>query len=779
MNVKVMAMMMVGVMMFSGCVVMMDNEGASLDAVVGDGGAYSYTLAYHSDQMGNTAAQELQLTVAGMTPISHSSGSSQLTLENEGSWSFNTTTGIGPFNSFYAAFDITDGNKFVSILDPYDLTKKIDGTSLNNIADCNIMWVLPTVYWYVDNDGNLVLTNDSTSGGVAYAHTVDGNVYKYLAIGVYEGSLLDINDGLGDKLVSVTNAAPIGGISYDTFVVDSINYNLDSSLDLSNTVSAHTMLVNYYQWQLYKYCSFIVMEGFNSQQIVGNGHSTGDQYIFTTGSMNQNGPYAGTVSNTTSNVKLFIENAWGGMGEFLGGAYRVSNSALNVSTSSNQYTSNANYKEDLAIYMTAGRDYANGINQTAKAWSMATSISGASATKALCDEYRISDTSMAATVVGGYATGDAAVGISYLRVNETGGGSAFASFFGARLAMVYGDSDLNITIQDDNTGYGSISTSGSFTVPAGTTIGINSSTNALTIGSNTITVTTNADTAEYSYSFLGWYDGVTLLEDGDELTEDTTITATFSRTTNQYTATITNTTPTFGSVSPVSVTADYGSAISSASNVLTIGSTDVTATPETADAQYTYAFGAWGTFPATLTQDIEITVSFTQTINEYTITWSISGVTSTETYQYGQMPTHEDPTPPEGYLFAGWSPALAVVTQDQTYTAVFEEIVYITVTFDPNGGELEGSSTKVVGIGTPYGDLPTAKKDNNRFVGWFTEADGGDMVTSETIVTADADHTLYAHWELTGFAAMLKPLLFLFPLILLAFLAIALVRTFA
>ena len=32
------------------------------------------------------------------------------------------------------------------------------------------------------------------------------------------------------------------------------------------------------------------------------------------------------------------------------------------------------------------------------------------------------------------------------------------------------------------------------------------------------------------------------------------------------------------------------------------------------------------------------------------------------------------------------------------------------------------------------------------FDGWYNDAAGGSEVTSETIVTTEADHTLYAHW---------------------------------
>ena len=43
---------------------------------------------------------------------------------------------------------------------------------------------------------------------------------------------------------------------------------------------------------------------------------------------------------------------------------------------------------------------------------------------------------------------------------------------------------------------------------------------------------------------------------------------------------------------------------------------------------------------------------------------------------------------------------------------------------------------------------PVRTNDINRyFRGWFTEKEGGTKITSETIVTATDDHTLYAHWS--------------------------------
>ena len=51
-----------------------------------------------------------------------------------------------------------------------------------------------------------------------------------------------------------------------------------------------------------------------------------------------------------------------------------------------------------------------------------------------------------------------------------------------------------------------------------------------------------------------------------------------------------------------------------------------------------------------------------------------------------------------------------------------------------------------------YGEklaLPTQPlKDGYTFLGWFTDAEGGEQVTRETIFTGTGPATYYAHWEL-------------------------------
>ena len=69
------------------------------------------------------------------------------------------------------------------------------------------------------------------------------------------------------------------------------------------------------------------------------------------------------------------------------------------------------------------------------------------------------------------------------------------------------------------------------------------------------------------------------------------------------------------------------------------------------------------------------------------------------------------------------------------------------VTFDLN---LEGATCdttmKVVEQGDKYGTLPTPTADGYGFVGWFTDATGGDAITEDSTFDGDSDITLYAHW---------------------------------
>ena len=55
--------------------------------------------------------------------------------------------------------------------------------------------------------------------------------------------------------------------------------------------------------------------------------------------------------------------------------------------------------------------------------------------------------------------------------------------------------------------------------------------------------------------------------------------------------------------------------------------------------------------------------------------------------------------------------------------------------------------TKDIKYNEPYGELKTIKKDGYKFLGWYESLSKEDKVDSDTIVSKNYNHTLYAHWE--------------------------------
>ncbi len=241
-------------------------------------------------------------------------------------WKFDPETGMGPFNSFYAAVNIGNGygddcgEKQISpkagrisfVLDPYDLSRTLKGTEYE--GNYNIMLIIPTAYWKASSDALYISSSPSYTAGTvkctgmtAYAHSAgDGKTFKsifpYIGIGVYEasidGNLMMSKSGLYPTYTSNSFFAACAGM-------------------LTPASGSGFQMWNFYQWTLYKIMAYTVMGTKNSQAMLGRGFDA-DMETQPTGLSDCAGPYADATSEYS---KLFIENSWGYLREQLGDTY--------------------------------------------------------------------------------------------------------------------------------------------------------------------------------------------------------------------------------------------------------------------------------------------------------------------------------------------------------------------------------------------------------------------------------------------------------------------------
>ena len=117
------------------------------------------------------------------------------------------------------------------------------------------------------------------------------------------------------------------------------------------------------------------------------------------------------------------------------------------------------------------------------------------------------------------------------------------------------------------------------------------------------------------------------------------------------------------------------------------------------DAQYTYSFAGWadGTTeygPEDLppvTDNVDYKAVFESTTNKYTIEFVDENgkVLQSDSLEYGTTPSYKGTTPVKAeddkytYEFSGWSPAIASVTSDATYKAVFTSTAKPTPVIKP------------------------------------------------------------------------------------------------
>ena len=182
-------------------------------------------------------------------------------------------------------------------------------------------------------------------------------------------------------------------------------------------------------------------------------------------------------------------------------------------------------------------------------------------------------------------------------------------------------------------------------------------------------------------------------------------------------------------------------------------------------AEFTYTFTGWDKTIVPVAGDATYTAQYDSVRNKYTITFYFDdGKTVIETMvvEYGQMP---DPTKTPSkiaeehhyYTFAGWEPALAPVTGDASYKAVFDEVPqeYLITFKNYNGMVLQKKNVAYGTIPEYTGATPTKPRTQQcsyTFAGWspeLTEVSGAATYTARyeevlnqyTIIFVDEDGT--------------------------------------
>ena len=275
-------------------------------------------------------------------------------------------------------------------------------------------------------------------------------------------------------------------------------------------------------------------------------------------------------------------------------------------------------------------------------------------------------------------------------------------------------------------------------------------------------ITVTAVATEEGYVFNEWSeDHNTNATRTFTVTSDMTYTATFVLGTQYYDVTVASSNTDYGTVDVAAINdVESGTGITVSGSTLTIGSTTVTATKTTDDAQYTYTFSGWtdtegNALPATVTGDLNIRANFTQTLRQYTVTWKNGDVVleTDENVAYGTTPTFNGATPTKdataeySYAFNGWTPEVAEVTGDATYTAAFTETPQnYTLAWVTDGDALTGTyTTGTVAYGTAIAAPDTPTKTGYTFTGWRSSI-SDNVETPSTMPAGDITYT--ATWEI-------------------------------
>ena len=245
---------------------------------------------------------------------------------------------------------------------------------------------------------------------------------------------------------------------------------------------------------------------------------------------------------------------------------------------------------------------------------------------------------------------------------------------------------------------------------------------------------TKPSDVQYTYAFSGWSPSV------DTVIGNTVYIAQFANKTNSYTVTWQNWD---GTVLEVDENIEYGATPTYNGSVPT----------KEGNAQYTYAFSGWDPTVDTVTGNVTYVAQFEKVLNKYKVTWKNDDgtVLNEEHVEYGTMPSFNG-TPIKDnerfyyFVFKAWTPEISAITEDTTYTAVYDkfELDCYTITYTSNSSTFT-TITKSKGETITITSI-TPTLSGYDFVGWNNIYEDTVYQPGDSF-SLDGDINLVAMWK--------------------------------
>ena len=244
--------------------------------------------------------------------------------------------------------------------------------------------------------------------------------------------------------------------------------------------------------------------------------------------------------------------------------------------------------------------------------------------------------------------------------------------------------------------------------------------------------------AQYNYIFDGWTPEVS------EVSENVEYIAKFKEETRKYTVTWKN----------------YNGTVLKEEEVLygTVPSYTGEAPTKADTVEHTYTFDSWSPAVVALTENTTYTASFKEEKRKYNVTWKnedgsvlrVDQVPYGDTPDFGNVAPAKESTPQYAYTFANWTPVVAPISGDATYTATYtSEVRKYTITWADDDGTIIEVDEDVAYGTVPSFNSPTPTKEDTRgvsytFKGWDSPV---EFVQCDKTYTATYDKTGYFSFD--------------------------------